>query len=139
MKHPLVSIEFYKYIIHNFQMFKQYYPFIFLSSCSCFRYQFFIYFLFSKILFLSFDYTELQSQQGMEFLEGFGKKKNQQQQHHLNNLSSIHINPLTAQPSLNIHLHGIFSRFCLFFSRGDSKKDSQKLNIDLNDFFFFLI
>ncbi|XP_051173974.1 uncharacterized protein LOC127289823 isoform X4 [Leptopilina boulardi] len=49
---------------------------------------------------------KLQSQQGMDFLEGFGKKKNQ---HHLNNLSSIHINPLTAQPSLNIHLHALFA------------------------------
>ncbi|XP_043479149.1 uncharacterized protein LOC122509277 isoform X4 [Leptopilina heterotoma] len=50
--------------------------------------------------------SKLQSQQGMDFLEGFGKKKNQ---HHLNNLSSIHINPLTAQPSLNIHLHALFA------------------------------
>ncbi|XP_033214419.1 ankyrin repeat and fibronectin type-III domain-containing protein 1 isoform X3 [Belonocnema kinseyi] len=50
-----------------------------------------------------------QSQQGMEFLEGFGKKKNQQQQHHFNNLSLIHINPLTTQPSLNIHLHALFA------------------------------
>lgn len=60
---------------------------------------------FSRRFIFSFccPYTELQSQQGMDFLEGFGKKKNQ---HHLNNLSSIHINPLTAQPSLNIHLHG---------------------------------
>lgn len=49
--------------------------------------------------------TEFHSLQGMEFLEGFGKKKQQPHQQ-LNNLSSIHINPLSAQ-SLNIHLHGI--------------------------------
>ena len=41
--------------------------------------------------------------QGMEFLEGFGKKKHQQQQS--NSLVTNH-NPLTAQPSLNIHIHG---------------------------------
>ncbi|XP_047356146.1 uncharacterized protein LOC124951582 isoform X3 [Vespa velutina] len=51
--------------------------------------------------------VELQSLQGMEFLEGFGKKKQQPQQHS-NNLSSIHINPLSAQ-SLNIHLHALFA------------------------------
>ncbi|XP_072760842.1 uncharacterized protein Wake isoform X3 [Anoplolepis gracilipes] len=50
--------------------------------------------------------VELHSLQGMEFLEGFGKKKQQSQQ--LNNLSSIHINPLSAQ-SLNIHLHALFA------------------------------
>ncbi|XP_067208012.1 ankyrin repeat and fibronectin type-III domain-containing protein 1 isoform X9 [Linepithema humile] len=50
--------------------------------------------------------VELHSLQGMEFLEGFGKKKQQPQQ--LNNLSSIHINPLSAQ-SLNIHLHALFA------------------------------
>ncbi|KAG5321995.1 ANKF1 protein, partial [Acromyrmex heyeri] len=49
---------------------------------------------------------EFHSLQGMEFLEGFGKKK--QQPHQLNNLSSIHINPLSAQ-SLNIHLHALFA------------------------------
>ncbi|KMQ95408.1 ankyrin repeat and fibronectin type-iii domain-containing protein 1 [Lasius niger] len=43
----------------------------------------------------------------MEFLEGFGKKKQQPHQQ-LNNLSSIHINPLSAQ-SLNIHLHALFA------------------------------
>ncbi|XP_011499425.1 PREDICTED: uncharacterized protein LOC105363435 [Ceratosolen solmsi marchali] len=60
---------------------------------------------------------ELHSLQGMEFLEGFGKKKHQLQhqqqqrnhQYQLTNLSSIHINPLTAQPSLNIHLHALFA------------------------------
>ncbi|XP_026673347.1 uncharacterized protein LOC108629762 isoform X4 [Ceratina calcarata] len=50
---------------------------------------------------------ELYSLQGMEFLEGFGKKKHQaNQQSH--NLSSVHVNPLTAQ-SLNIHLHALFA------------------------------
>ncbi|XP_014484057.1 PREDICTED: uncharacterized protein LOC106749274 isoform X2 [Dinoponera quadriceps] len=51
--------------------------------------------------------VELHSLQGMEFLEGFGKKKQQPHQQ-LNNLSSIHINPLSAQ-SLNIHLHALFA------------------------------
>ncbi|KYN00199.1 Ankyrin repeat and fibronectin type-III domain-containing protein 1 [Cyphomyrmex costatus] len=50
--------------------------------------------------------SKFHSLQGMEFLEGFGKKK--QQLHHLNNLSSIHINPLSTQ-SLNIHLHALFA------------------------------
>ncbi|KAG5309279.1 ANKF1 protein, partial [Pseudoatta argentina] len=50
--------------------------------------------------------SKFHSLQGMEFLEGFGKKK--QQPHQLNNLSSIHINPLSAQ-SLNIHLHALFA------------------------------
>ncbi|KAL6259590.1 hypothetical protein P5V15_009507 [Pogonomyrmex californicus] len=50
--------------------------------------------------------SKFHSLQGMEFLEGFGKKKQQPQQ--LNNLSSIHINPLSAQ-SLNIHLHALFA------------------------------
>lgn len=63
----------------------------------------FIYRLF--ILLCFFMRTEFHSLQGMEFLEGFGKKKQQPHQQ-LNNLSSIHINPLSAQ-SLNIHLHGI--------------------------------
>ncbi|XP_046739893.1 uncharacterized protein LOC124407632 isoform X1 [Diprion similis] len=50
----------------------------------------------------------LASRQGMEFLEGFGKKKHQQQQQiHL--VSATHLNPLTAQPSLNIHLHALFA------------------------------
>ncbi|XP_031777819.1 uncharacterized protein LOC100123939 isoform X5 [Nasonia vitripennis] len=63
--------------------------------------------------------TKLHSLQGMEFLESFGKKKHQLQQqqqqqrshqYQLINLSSIHINnPLTAQPSLNIHLHALFA------------------------------
>lgn len=57
-------------------------------------------------------HAELYSLQGMEFLEGFGKKKQQPNQQS-NNISSVHINPLTAQ-SLNIHLHGIF--YFLFFS-----------------------
>ncbi|XP_018305620.1 uncharacterized protein [Mycetomoellerius zeteki] len=50
--------------------------------------------------------SKFHSLQGMEFLEGFGKKKHQP--HQLNNLSSIHINPLSAQ-SLNIHLHALFA------------------------------
>ncbi|KYN39236.1 hypothetical protein ALC56_06369 [Trachymyrmex septentrionalis] len=50
--------------------------------------------------------SKFHSLQGMEFLEGFSKKK--QQPHQLNNLSSIHINPLSAQ-SLNIHLHALFA------------------------------
>jgi len=48
----------------------------------------------------------------MEFLEGFGKKKQQPHQQ-LNNLSSIRINPLSAQ-SLNIHLHGILFLILIF-------------------------
>lgn len=56
--------------------------------------------------------TEFHSLQGMEFLEGFGKKKQQPHQQ-LNNLSSIHINPLSAQ-SLNIHLHGILFFLSIF-------------------------
>ncbi|EFN87249.1 Ankyrin repeat and fibronectin type-III domain-containing protein 1 [Harpegnathos saltator] len=52
--------------------------------------------------------TELHSLQGMEFLEGFGKRKQQPHQQQLNNVSSIHINPLSAQ-SLNIHLHALFA------------------------------
>ncbi|XP_011866915.1 PREDICTED: uncharacterized protein LOC105561495 isoform X1 [Vollenhovia emeryi] len=51
--------------------------------------------------------SKFHSLQGMEFLEGFGKKKQQPHQQ-LNNLSSIHINPLSAQ-SLNIHLHALFA------------------------------
>ncbi|CAK9834025.1 Ankyrin repeat and fibronectin type-III domain-containing protein 1 [Anthophora retusa] len=51
--------------------------------------------------------SKLYSLQGMEFLEGFGKKKQQPHQHS-NNISSVHINPLTAQ-SLNIHLHALFA------------------------------
>ncbi|XP_020294341.1 ankyrin repeat and fibronectin type-III domain-containing protein 1 isoform X3 [Pseudomyrmex gracilis] len=43
----------------------------------------------------------------MEFLEGFGKKKQQPHQQ-LNNLSSIHINPLSTQ-SLSIHQHALFA------------------------------
>ncbi|XP_011346322.1 uncharacterized protein LOC105284481 isoform X3 [Ooceraea biroi] len=51
--------------------------------------------------------VELHSLQGMEFLEGFGKKKQQPHQQ-LNNVSSIHVSPLSAQ-SLNIHLHALFA------------------------------
>ncbi|CAL7934956.1 unnamed protein product [Xylocopa violacea] len=51
--------------------------------------------------------SKLYSLQGMEFLEGFGKKKQQANQQS-NNISSVHINPLTAQ-SLNIHLHALFA------------------------------
>ncbi|XP_031832653.1 ankyrin repeat and fibronectin type III domain containing protein wide awake isoform X2 [Nomia melanderi] len=50
--------------------------------------------------------TKLYSLQGMEFLEGFGKKK--QQPNQANSVSSVHINPLSAQ-SLNIHLHALFA------------------------------
>lgn len=59
-------------------------------------------------------HAELYSLQGMEFLEGFGKKKQQPNQQS-NNISSVHINPLTAQ-SLNIHLHGIFDFFSSLFA-----------------------
>ncbi|EZA49562.1 Ankyrin repeat and fibronectin type-III domain-containing protein [Ooceraea biroi] len=51
--------------------------------------------------------SKLHSLQGMEFLEGFGKKKQQPHQQ-LNNVSSIHVSPLSAQ-SLNIHLHALFA------------------------------
>ncbi|KAI4489476.1 hypothetical protein M0802_011088 [Mischocyttarus mexicanus] len=62
-----------------------------------------------RVLVTTTSGSKLQSLQGMEFLEGFGKKKQQpQQQQHSNNLSSIHINPLSAQ-SLNIHLHALFA------------------------------
>ncbi|XP_035729373.1 uncharacterized protein LOC118444816 isoform X1 [Vespa mandarinia] len=60
-----------------------------------------------RVLVTTTSGSKLQSLQGMEFLEGFGKKKQQPQQHS-NNLSSIHINPLSAQ-SLNIHLHALFA------------------------------
>ncbi|XP_076390562.1 ankyrin repeat and fibronectin type III domain containing protein wide awake isoform X1 [Megachile rotundata] len=51
--------------------------------------------------------SKLYSLQGMEFLEGFGKKKQQPHQQS-NSISSVHINPLSAQ-SLNIHLHALFA------------------------------
>jgi len=69
-----------------------------------------MYFLLFYLVFYS--HTELHSLQGMEFLEGFGKKKQQPHQQ-LNNLSSIRINPLSAQ-SLNIHLHGILFLILIF-------------------------
>ncbi|XP_034180343.2 ankyrin repeat and fibronectin type III domain containing protein wide awake isoform X1 [Osmia lignaria lignaria] len=50
--------------------------------------------------------SKLYSLQGMEFLEGFGKKKQQPHQQS-NSISSVHINPLSAQ-SLNIHLQALF-------------------------------
>ncbi|CAK9802258.1 Ankyrin repeat and fibronectin type-III domain-containing protein 1 [Anthophora plagiata] len=59
------------------------------------------------VLVTSIYGSKLYSLQGMEFLEGFGKKKQQPHQHS-NNISSVHINPLTAQ-SLNIHLHALFA------------------------------
>ncbi|KAI4487178.1 hypothetical protein M0804_005327 [Polistes exclamans] len=62
----------------------------------------------NRVLVTTTSGSKLQSLQGMEFLEGFGKKKQQPQQQHSNNLSSIHINPLSAQ-SLNIHLHALFA------------------------------
>lgn len=58
--------------------------------------------------FITSVLTELQSLQGMEFLEGLGKKKQLQHNPQVNNLTTGTINPLTAQTSLNIHLHGIF-------------------------------
>ncbi|XP_071568582.1 uncharacterized protein Wake isoform X1 [Temnothorax nylanderi] len=58
-------------------------------------------------VFMPSSGSKFHSLQGMEFLEGFGKKKQQPHQQ-LNNLSSIHINPLSAQ-SLNIHLHALFA------------------------------
>jgi len=77
------------------------------------QYYFFRLCVFSFILFSFFySHTELHSLQGMEFLEGFGKKKQQPHQQ-LNNLSSIRINPLSAQ-SLNIHLHGILFLILIF-------------------------
>ncbi|CAK9817113.1 Ankyrin repeat and fibronectin type-III domain-containing protein 1 [Anthophora quadrimaculata] len=60
-----------------------------------------------EVLVTSVYGSKLYSLQGMEFLEGFGKKKQQPHQHS-NNISSVHINPLTAQ-SLNIHLHALFA------------------------------
>ncbi|XP_020709867.2 uncharacterized protein LOC105689444 isoform X3 [Athalia rosae] len=48
----------------------------------------------------------LPTRQGMEFLEGFGKKKHQQQ---IQLVSATNLNPLTAQASLNVHLHGLFA------------------------------
>ncbi|CAD1471736.1 unnamed protein product [Heterotrigona itama] len=57
----------------------------------------------SRVIFTTTSGSKLYSLQGMEFLEGFGKKKHQANQQS-NNISSVHINPLTAQ-SLNIHLH----------------------------------
>ncbi|XP_066594906.1 uncharacterized protein wake isoform X2 [Prorops nasuta] len=60
-----------------------------------------------RVLVTTSSGSKLHSLQGMEFLEGFGKKKQQPQQH-LNNFSSIHINPLSTQ-SLNIHLHALFA------------------------------
>ncbi|XP_050447186.1 uncharacterized protein LOC126849428 isoform X1 [Cataglyphis hispanica] len=60
-----------------------------------------------RVLVSTSSGSKLHSLQGMEFLEGFGKKKQQPHQQ-LNNLSSIHINPLSAQ-SLNIHLHALFA------------------------------
>lgn len=60
----------------------------------------------------------MQSYQGMDFLEGLSKKKQQNHHnYHRHNQNFQHqqqqylktgtINPLTAQSSLNIHLHGI--------------------------------
>ncbi|XP_012171614.2 uncharacterized protein LOC100646318 isoform X1 [Bombus terrestris] len=60
-----------------------------------------------RILVTTTSGSKLYSLQGMEFLEGFGKKKQQPNQQS-NNISSVHINPLTAQ-SLNIHLHALFA------------------------------
>ncbi|XP_017759356.1 PREDICTED: uncharacterized protein LOC108550201 isoform X1 [Eufriesea mexicana] len=60
-----------------------------------------------RVLVTTTSGSKLYSLQGMEFLEGFGKKKQQPNQQ-TNNISSVHINPLTAQ-SLNIHLHALFA------------------------------
>ncbi|XP_043785958.1 uncharacterized protein LOC122711335 isoform X1 [Apis laboriosa] len=60
-----------------------------------------------RVLVTTISGSKLYSLQGMEFLEGFGKKKQQPNQQS-NNISSVHINPLTAQ-SLNIHLHALFA------------------------------
>ncbi|KAK9294317.1 hypothetical protein QLX08_011029 [Tetragonisca angustula] len=60
-----------------------------------------------RVVFTTASGSKLYSLQGMEFLEGFGKKKHQANQQS-NNISSVHINPLTAQ-SLNIHLHALFA------------------------------
>ncbi|XP_076183921.1 ankyrin repeat and fibronectin type III domain containing protein wide awake isoform X1 [Ptiloglossa arizonensis] len=60
-----------------------------------------------RVLVTTTSGSKLYSLQGMEFLEGFGKKKQQPHQQ-ANNIASVHINPLSAQ-SLNIHLHALFA------------------------------
>lgn len=76
------------------------------------RWKLLLLFTFHSVPFV-YVRAELYSLQGMEFLEGFGKKKQQPHQQ-ANNISSVHINPLSAQ-SLNIHLHGIFFLFYVRF------------------------
>ncbi|XP_076625316.1 ankyrin repeat and fibronectin type III domain containing protein wide awake isoform X1 [Colletes latitarsis] len=61
----------------------------------------------NRVLVTTTSGSKLYSLQGMEFLEGFGKKKQQPHQQ-ANNIASVHINPLSAQ-SLNIHLHALFA------------------------------
>lgn len=110
---PLDSFRFFPFYI-------VYFPLIYLIL----QINLFIYCLF--ILLCFFMRTEFHSLQGMEFLEGFGKKKQQPHQQ-LNNLSSIHINPLSAQ-SLNIHLHGILVLSIFYFNFSNASFSSNLLS-----------
>lgn len=120
-------LSFSKYISISSQ-FPQIFPVLhcvltaYLSDFATFS--LFIYCLF--ILLCFFMRTEFHSLQGMEFLEGFGKKKQQPHQQ-LNNLSSIHINPLSAQ-SLNIHLHGILVLSIFYFNFSNASFSSNLLS-----------
>lgn len=109
-----------EFLFISFTQIILYYPPILTSFFILFIWSLFLLVIFCNIYFVCvYIYlfallrTELHSLQGMEFLEGFGKKKQQPHQQ-LNNLSSIHINPLSTQ-SLSIHQHGIPLSFIEFF------------------------